>query len=57
MVTISEHVASLAPLIHSTRPQAVDDTALFLWSIDVTMSVLGVDRSEALLFVRRTTNR
>jgi hypothetical protein len=57
VLTITEHVAAIAPLIHSVRPQRVDERSLLRWSITTTMSVLGVSRTEALDFVRRATNR
>ena len=57
MVSISDHCASVTHLIHNVRPQAVDERSLLLWSVNVSMSVLGVSRSDALDFVRRATNR
>lgn len=56
-MTISEHVEVVTRLVHSVRPQGVDERSLLRWSVTTAMSVLGVSRSEALDFVRRTTSR
>lgn len=57
MVTITEHCAGLVPLIRATSPSGEGERDLLRWSIDVTMSVLGVSRSEALAYVRSVTRR
>lgn len=57
MIGVSSYCAGLVPLIRATSPSGDEERDLLRWSIDVTMSVLGVSRSEALAYVRSVTRR